>query len=104
MKLCRENCFPSRQRMPCASAIVISVAGSLYSEAQDGNAGLNEANTEVRSYFMAGTNLMYAVLAHGSEQHFVTVVFAMKTLPQCSHTFFIRRLLLICPFMSSKSN
>lgn len=29
--------------------------------AQDGNAGINEANTQVRSYFDAGTNLMYAV-------------------------------------------
>ena len=28
---------------------------------QDGNAGINEANTKVRSYFTAGTNLMYAV-------------------------------------------
>lgn len=28
---------------------------------QDGNAGINEANTRVRSYFAAGTNLMYAV-------------------------------------------
>ena len=30
-------------------------------QAQDGNAGINEANTKVRSYFDAGTNLMYAV-------------------------------------------
>ncbi len=29
--------------------------------AQDGNAGINEANTKVRSYFTSGTNLMYAV-------------------------------------------
>ena len=29
--------------------------------AQDGNAGINEANDKVRSYFDAGTNLMYAV-------------------------------------------
>ena len=29
--------------------------------AQDGNAGINEANTKVRSYFQAGTNLLYAV-------------------------------------------
>ena len=29
--------------------------------AQDGNAGINEANTKVRGYFAAGTNLMYAV-------------------------------------------
>ena len=28
---------------------------------QDGNAGINEANTRVRSYFASGTNLMYAV-------------------------------------------
>ena len=29
--------------------------------AQDGNAGINEANDKVRSYFDSGTNLMYAV-------------------------------------------
>lgn len=29
--------------------------------AQDGNAGINDANTKVRSYFQAGSNLMYAV-------------------------------------------
>jgi len=29
--------------------------------AQDGNAGINEANTKVRSYFAAGVNLLYAV-------------------------------------------
>ena len=29
--------------------------------AQDGNAGINEANTKVRGYFNSGTNLMYAV-------------------------------------------
>lgn len=29
--------------------------------AQDGNAGINAANTQVRSYFQSGTNLMYAV-------------------------------------------
>ncbi len=37
--------------------IIIDVA--LY--AQDGNAGINEANQKVRSYFASGTNLMYAV-------------------------------------------
>jgi hypothetical protein len=34
---------------------------TLAAMAQDGNAGINEANTKVRSYFAAGTNLMYAV-------------------------------------------
>ncbi len=41
------------------SALVLLVCAGLY--AQDGNAGINEANTKVRSYFAAGTNLMYAV-------------------------------------------
>ena len=34
---------------------------ALIAKAQDGNAGINAANTQVRSYFAAGTNLMYAV-------------------------------------------
>lgn len=29
--------------------------------AQDGAAGINEADTQVRSYFEPGTNLMYAI-------------------------------------------
>ena len=42
-------------------AISLSLTVSLIAAAQDGNAGINEANTKVRSYFAAGTNLMYAV-------------------------------------------
>ena len=38
--------------------MVFSVIG-LY--AQDGNAGIQEANEKVRSYFNSGTQLMYAV-------------------------------------------
>jgi Domain of unknown function (DUF4134) len=34
---------------------------SMIAVAQDGNAGINEANTKVRSYFAGGVNLMYAV-------------------------------------------
>jgi hypothetical protein len=30
-------------------------------DAQDGNAGINEATMRVRSYFTTGTNLMYAI-------------------------------------------
>jgi hypothetical protein len=40
---------------------VVLVAGCIGLYAQDGTAGINEANTKVRSYFAAGTNLMYAV-------------------------------------------
>jgi len=47
----------------CKQTVVTSIV-LLYSmavSAQDGNAGINEANTQVRSYFDSGTNLMYAV-------------------------------------------
>jgi hypothetical protein len=43
----------------CVSFLFLLVA--FMANAQDGNAGINEANTKVRSYFAAGTNLMYAV-------------------------------------------
>ena len=39
----------------------LSLMLTLAAAAQDGTAGINEANTKVRSYFAAGTNLMYAV-------------------------------------------
>ncbi|MBE7170415.1 MAG: DUF4134 domain-containing protein [Williamsia sp.] len=34
---------------------------SLAASAQDGTAGINDANQKVRSYFSAGLNLMYAI-------------------------------------------
>lgn len=43
------------------SATICCMLICMYAMAQDGNAGINEANTKVRSYFAAGTNLMYAV-------------------------------------------
>jgi hypothetical protein len=43
------------------TATIFFVAICIAAFAQDGNAGINEANTKVRSYFDSGTNLMYAV-------------------------------------------
>lgn len=43
------------------AALVLLVAASLVASAQDGNAGIQQANTQVRSYFESGTNLMYAI-------------------------------------------
>lgn len=40
---------------------VLAIIITAITYAQDGNAGINEANSKVRSYFSAGTNLMYAV-------------------------------------------
>lgn len=42
-----------------STCLLSAISLDLY--AQDGNAGINQANTQVRSYFAAGTNLMYAV-------------------------------------------
>ncbi|PWT74958.1 MAG: carbamoyl phosphate synthetase [Bacteroidetes bacterium] len=56
MKICRMT-----SRIGYASLIVSLIMFSGKLKAQDGNAGINQANTTVRSYFDAGTNLMYAV-------------------------------------------
>ena len=45
----------------CACLLAACLADIAYLFAQDGNAGINQANTQVRSYFASGTNLMYAV-------------------------------------------
>lgn len=47
--------------MKKCSVLVCVLLLALAVNGQDGNAGINEANTKVRSYFAAGTNLMYAV-------------------------------------------
>ena len=41
--------------------VMLMITLTTYVYAQDGNAGINEANTKVRSYFASGVNLMYAV-------------------------------------------
>lgn len=46
-----------KQLLVTASLLAVQIT----SYAQDGNAGINEANSKVRSYFSSGTNLMYAV-------------------------------------------
>ncbi len=55
-----KKVIDKRRWMYAASGIMLLLV-SVAASAQDGNAGINEANTKVRSYFAAGTNLMYAV-------------------------------------------
>lgn len=50
-----------KRRCMYATVSILLLLISVAAFAQDGNAGINEANTKVRSYFAAGTNLMYAV-------------------------------------------
>ncbi len=62
MKKRSLKCFCMRQ----SRAIVLTVIGFTVrnvSKAQtaDGNAGINQATTQVKSYFDTGVNLMYAI-------------------------------------------
>ena len=51
----------TKKQLLSFAATNLALLISIYVKAQDGNAGINEANTKVRSYFASGTNLMYAV-------------------------------------------
>ena len=45
----------------CFCVVAVLVAGVLQAQQADGNAGINEATSKVKSYFDTGTNLMYAI-------------------------------------------
>lgn len=60
MKMCVRKISTSKL-FAYGSCFVTSFVVAVATFAQDGTAGINEANTKVRSYFSAGTNLMYAV-------------------------------------------
>ena len=61
MKVRYLKSFKSKRKMLYASMSVILLLMAIYSQAQDGNAGLEEADAKVRSYFDSGCNLMYAI-------------------------------------------
>jgi hypothetical protein len=62
MKKCSWNFkMFTKQRIVVASMVLVLLAINYQSYAQDGLAGINEANEKVRSYFDAGTQLMYAI-------------------------------------------
>jgi len=46
---------------PVKMFLFVSLLTAISANAQDGNAGINQANQMVRSYFSTGTNLMYAI-------------------------------------------
>lgn len=54
-------CSKLRNGKALALAFSVYCMTYLHAYAQDGNAGINEANMRVRSYFDTGTNLMYAI-------------------------------------------
>lgn len=60
MKTCRWN-FYKAPKSGLIMAAVLLLATQYNAVAQDGLAGINEANDQVRSYFDAGCDLMYAI-------------------------------------------
>lgn len=56
--MCVRNAGNTCQKLGYGLALMLISVNTM---AQSGAAGINEANTQVRSYFTAGTNLMYAI-------------------------------------------
>jgi len=61
MKLKRMKFKLNKNQKISMAYLILFLLINVIAFSQDGNAGINEANTKVRSYFDAGTNLMYAV-------------------------------------------
>jgi hypothetical protein len=59
MKMCKRKIVGNALKTNVLSALLLTQI--LQAKAQDGNAGINQANTQVRSYFESGCNLMYAI-------------------------------------------
>lgn len=62
MKTCERRKFKLESKRKAISLAICALMLGYYGAfAQDGNAGINEANQQVRSYFASGTQLMYAI-------------------------------------------
>lgn len=59
MKTCRKKIVGKALKTSVLCALLLT--GAMTVSAQDGNAGIQQANTQVRSYFESGTNLMYGI-------------------------------------------
>ena len=59
MKTCRKKIVYNPLKISVLCTLLLTEA--IIASAQDGNAGIQQANTQVRSYFESGTNLMYAI-------------------------------------------
>ena len=69
---CKRSRLRRKRRVPVSGgpwwkrhqpelAFVLALLCTYVADAQDGNAGINQANTMVRSYFTTGVQLMYAI-------------------------------------------
>lgn len=57
--MCKRNIAGKALKLSTLCGLLL--AQIIQASAQDGNAGIQQANTQVRSYFESGTNLMYAI-------------------------------------------
>ena len=57
----RKTIYLFRKGKALAIATAVYALSYVVANAQDGNAGINEATARVRSYFDTGTQLMYAI-------------------------------------------
>src|ERR1700761_7013328 len=57
MKKCRGVLTKNKTMVAVAAMILLSAVA----QAQDGNAGIDAATTQVKGYFASGTSLMYAI-------------------------------------------
>lgn len=60
MKTNSKQFFKGALQIVTATAWLL-ITGIPMAMAQDGNAGINQATSQVKSYFDTGTNLMYAI-------------------------------------------
>jgi len=58
MEMCVRKAGKTCKKM---GFVLVALLMAVMAKAQSGEAGIEEANTQVRSYFAAGTNLMYAI-------------------------------------------
>lgn len=61
MKMCERVFNKKQQWAKKTSLLATAIAARVCAFAQDGNAGINSATTQVKSYFDTGCNLMYAI-------------------------------------------
>lgn len=59
MKKCSKKIVGKALKATALCALLLTQMSTV--KAQDGNAGIQQANTQVRGYFESGCNLMYAI-------------------------------------------
>jgi len=59
MKKCKQTLWAKACKRGIMAILLTGI--TCIAKSQDGNAGIQQANTQVRSYFESGTNLMYAI-------------------------------------------